>query len=140
MKACTKCKVVKELSEFSSSSRFKDGHMRMCKRCRVATRTEWRKANPEKATAERRRDRLRKYGLTVQQYDDLLELQDGRCAICLKDQPGHHGRFVVDHDHLTGVVRGLLCHECNVGVGFFKDSQEKLLAAVAYLRRSPPAK
>lgn len=62
----------------------------------------------------RRNRKLREfYGITVEEYDALLSKQDGRCAICRSRDAGGRGRFHVDHDHATGMVRGLLCHGCN---------------------------
>lgn len=79
----------------------------------------------------------RVYGLTSQQYDDLLMLQDGRCAICLT-RPRKR-RLAVDHDHDSGEIRGLLCTRCNHGLlGRAHDSQSMLIRALAYLR-NPPA-
>lgn len=74
------------------------------------------------------------YGITLKQYEELAAAQGGRCAICHDEKFGRRGvrRFAVDHDHKTGKVRGLLCGRCNVGLGLF-DTEEKLLAAVAYL-------
>ena len=76
-----------------------------------------------------------KYGITEQQYDEMLKAQDNKCAICksssTKDKRRH--RFAVDHCHSTGVVRGLLCSACNKGIGLFHDSQDILAAAIKYL-------
>lgn len=63
-----------------------------------------------------RKRRLAKYGMTVEDYDTLLEAQGGHCAICHKEQNQKSGqpmRLAVDHNHKTGVVRGLLCYYCN---------------------------
>jgi len=78
---------------------------------------------------------LRKYGITAQGYAELLFLQGGVCKIC-KGPGKAYGRLVVDHDHETGVVRGLLCNTCNAGLGQFKDSVELLEAALAYLKEA----
>ena len=70
------------------------------------------------------------YKLTQQDYEDLLDRQEGLCKICTEplDDSG-----VVDHCHTTGKVRGLLCQQCNSGLGFFKDSILSLLRAIKYL-------
>lgn len=68
---------------------------------------------------------------TIQDYNNLLEKQKGRCAICLKEIISH-----IDHNHETGEVRGLLCHNCNVGIGKFNDSIELLNNAIVYLNGS----
>lgn len=71
------------------------------------------------------------YGLTAEQYRAMHAAQHGRCAIC--DRPDT--KLVVDHCHSSGVVRGLLCNACNVGLGNFKDNASLLTNAVAYLVR-----
>lgn len=83
------------------------------------------------------------YGLTDGQYEEILAAQGGGCAICgsTKCCDKDDRRMAVDHCHETGVVRGLLCRKCNLGLGFFGDSVETLLAAALYLersRRQPP--
>lgn len=81
---------------------------------------------------ERWRHFKHRYGLTKEQYDEALAKQGGRCAICRKE-----GEVLeVDHDHKTNLVRGLLCHNCNVGLGHFKDSRHRLIDASAYLIRT----
>jgi hypothetical protein len=88
----------------------------------------------EKITANNRRFRLRnKYNLTPDQADELLDGQGGVCAICNEDDPT--GGWVVDHDHDSGVVRGILCRKCNSGIGLLKDSVSVLRAATIYLER-----
>ncbi len=75
--------------------------------------------------------RAKDYGMTPEQYKALEASQDGRCAIC---HSGSAETLHIDHDHETGVVRGLLCNSCNVGLGHFKDSHELLAAALEYLK------
>lgn len=76
---------------------------------------------------------LRKYGLTISQFNEILLKQGGVCAICGSDTPNHKKGWAVDHCHNTNKVRGILCYGCNVGLGHFKDDIEKLLNAVSYL-------
>lgn len=75
---------------------------------------------------------LRTYGITAAQYDDLLNKQRGRCAVC--GTLPKTTRLAVDHCHSTGLVRGLLCHRCNQAIAKFDDSVGKLDAAARYLR------
>lgn len=78
----------------------------------------------------------RHYGITRADYDRMAKAQNGRCAICGDKEPG--GKFtlwLVDHCHTTKRVRGLLCHRCNMGLGYFKDDPERLRAALAYLAK-----
>jgi Recombination endonuclease VII len=73
-----------------------------------------------------------KYGISAADYLDLLRVQNEKCAICRKP-----GDLVIDHDHETGAVRGLLCARCNSGLGFFADAPDRLANAIVYLRRPP---
>jgi hypothetical protein len=96
----------------------------------------YREANKEKVAAQRRRSWLRKYGITVEDYDRMLTAQGGVCAICGGPPNGAgkaNGRLNVDHDHDTGAVRGLLCSECNAGLGMLQDDAELLQLAAAYV-------
>lgn len=77
---------------------------------------------------------LNRYGVTREEYERVLAQQGGRCGICRSDKPGRRRRlFAMDHDHNTGVFRGLLCIYCNTALGAFRDSVFNLAAAIAYL-------
>ena len=82
-------------------------------------------------------DLTRKFGISLSKYSEMLAQQGNKCAIC--GQPETHMRggkvkaLAVDHNHTTGAVRGLLCSDCNTGLGKFKDSRSVLKAAIAYL-------
>lgn len=90
---------------------------------------EWRKNNPAKLKKYARRFRLKdSYGLTLEEVDKMAESQDNKCGIC-----GREASLVVDHDHSTGDVRGMLCHRCNHGIGHFGDDVARLVMAIAYL-------
>lgn len=71
-----------------------------------------------------------KYGLTINSFKKLLYKQNGTCALCKtqRDRP------VVDHNHLSNKVRGILCHKCNAGIGFFEDNVQLLKQAIKYLK------
>ena len=83
-------------------------------------------------TSERYRDINRKYGLTKDQFDAMVKSSGGRCEIC--NEPLIIAN--VDHDHKTGIVRGLLCSNCNTALGLFKDSTTNLASAIIYLEES----
>jgi hypothetical protein len=92
---------------------------------------EWRSANPERATKiAQRSDLKRRYGMTPEQYDDLLRRQGGACAICREVTTA---RLQVDHNHATGAVRGLLCTLCNTAIGKLRERPELFARAVEYL-------
>jgi len=73
------------------------------------------------------------YGLTLARYRELEAAQGGVCKICKKSDTSKKRKLHVDHNHLTGVVRGLLCHNCNVGLGAFRDSKTNLQNALDYI-------
>lgn len=98
---------------------------------------KWRLGNPE---GEFNAYLMRKYGISRGQYDVMLKEQGGVCKICQspptgKTKKGLATRLDVDHDHKTGVVRGLLCHPCNTALGLVQDRVEVLRAAILYLER-----
>ena len=74
------------------------------------------------------------YGLSQEEWDRLIALQSNACAVCKTTQPGGRGeRWHIDHDHVTGQVRGLLCHQCNVGIGNLRDDPQIMMAAARYV-------
>lgn len=78
---------------------------------------------------------LRKYGLTTEAYERLLDAQGGTCAIC--SRPPGQRLLDVDHDHATGRVRGLLCSRCNMAIGKLEDDANLVKAAFWYLEHPP---
>ena len=106
-KYCSQCKDEKTEDEFHKHSRAKDGLQNICKDCNIANgrirdKDYWRKMNLK-----------RSFGITVEQYDELFEKQNGCCAVCEKHQDNFRTRLAVDHNHKTGEIRGLLCNNCN---------------------------
>jgi len=95
---------------------------------------EWARNNKHKCHIRERKCRIkRQFGITVEQYDEMLKNQDNKCAICLINQKNYPRRFAVDHDHITKKVRGLLCTQCNSILGYARDSIETLERAKIYL-------
>lgn len=89
---------------------------------------------PSQRRYERNAKLLKKYGITHDDYERLLKEQDGGCAICgTKDPRQRSEHFHIDHDHATGIVRGLLCSPCNQGLGYFQENVAVMARAIAYL-------
>jgi hypothetical protein len=131
-KWCPKCEQELPLEKFYARPERKDGRDGYCKACKNATSSAWSRKNAERV----RRNRIkRSYGMDQEQFDLLLKSQMGRCAICSRELIE---RIHVDHDHSTSIVRGLLCHSCNVGLGFFKDDVSILSNAIEYLKPTLP--
>jgi hypothetical protein len=92
------------------------------------------RASPSKKTADRKSYLKRTYGMTIEDFERLLETQRGVCAICKKARPENR-TLHVDHDHKTGRVRGLLCFRCNNALGDFEEKYELFQLAADYLER-----
>ena len=100
-------------------------------RRRQASKT-WKERNPEKVLNKRYKLR---YGITYDQYKEMLKKQEHKCAICGIDElESRDEKLCVDHCHETGKVRMLLCNNCNCGLGLFKDDASILELAAAYLK------
>lgn len=91
---------------------------------------EWRRANPDRV----RTNNLKRTGFTPLLFEQTLQLQGHRCAICQHDLRQLKSKSVhADHCHASGAPRGVLCHHCNAGLGAFRDNPELLARAIAYL-------
>ena len=131
MKQCTVCKEEKELSEFYKHTTSKDGKSWRCKVCdNKAVKAHRHKHRERYLVRQQKANRLSKYNLTQEEYMKLFEEQRCVCAIC-----GKQDILQVDHDHETGLVRGLLCPTCNRGLGMFYDNHVYLEAAILYLKK-----
>ena len=111
MKRCRDCGLWKPLEEFPRNRNSKDGRHTYCKPCHNARCEETR----QRLYGGGRHYHLkRRYGIGAAEFDELVRDQHGVCAICGRENPEH-----VDHDHETGKVRGILCFNCNGGLGQF---------------------
>jgi len=90
----------------------------------------WRKANPNKV---KNSDLKKMFGITLDDYNQMLKSQNNSCAICGKHEDDESSSLAVDHCHTTGKIRGLLCSDCNRGLGMFKDNVVVLKNAISYL-------
>jgi hypothetical protein len=123
MKRCTKCDTEKPLDQFrrEKNGRVVGGY---CKTC--------------KSVCDREQKLRKPYGVGRETYEAFLLDQGGACAICGHVVSG--ASLSLDHCHLTGEPRGLLCSDCNFGLGFFKDDIDRLRAAISYMeKREAPA-
>lgn len=129
------CRVCGERLRYSNFywERDKGRYGTECKSCRRLADRARHEANP----TVRRSAALRKFGLTLDEYDRMAADQDGVCAIC-RDLCPSGRRLAVDHDHSTGAVRGLLCENCNRALGLFQDDPIRMTSAADYIRASAP--
>jgi hypothetical protein len=130
MRTCSKCKETKPPDGFYRSKSAKDGLQTYCIECKKA----YSRALPP---GRNRQYWLKhKYRVSVADMEALLEQQGWKCACCGTSSPaGKRDTFVVDHCHDTGAVRGLLCNNCNVGIGRLGDTLAGVMNAVRYLSK-----
>ena len=161
MKRCKVCGDLKPLAEFYAMKGMRDGHRNECKVCNLVAKKKrysadpakeiarvkkWQQENAERLSAYRREHNAsparkralrdgyyrRTFGITADEVDALLAAQEGRCAIC-GGAPRRVDGWHVDHDHDTGVIRGILCSRCNHAIGLLDEDPARLRAAADYL-------
>ncbi len=148
MKKCSACSQEKEASEFWKRTISPDGLAYICKACDAPRYMRKKRKNPEEIAAKQKewrdnnKKRIRdvkrnsKYGLSGEEADRMREEQFFACAICRRHESllGKRG-LVIDHDHKTDKIRGLLCDKCNRCLGLLDDSVDIIESAVRYLRK-----
>lgn len=122
---CYCCKETKKQTEFYKNRGNKSGLKSNCKAC-------VRKDNDSRFEIRKNYYYKHKYSLALEEVLDLIQQQEGHCAICKTDIVS---RNCVDHDHETKVVRGILCNNCNKGLGHFFDNPDLLIVASNYLKQ-----
>jgi len=159
VKKCTKCGLIKLVSEFNKDRHGKNGIHAQCIVCckkyrkenraellkrqkeyyqknkkRILKRSKEYRDTRETKTYKRKRALKHYYGITLEQYDVMFERQAGVCAIC--GGINENGcRLCVDHDHNTGEIRDLLCHRCNLLIGNVKENVAMLQSAISYINK-----
>lgn len=132
---CSRCRRRKPSSAFTPQASAIDGLHAYCRECSARYARERLPKTIPYRRAYMRRMALAKYGLTEEDFAAMKVAQEGRCAICGEVFGDGFRDANVDHDHITGVVRGILCRTCNAGLGQFKDKVEHLGAAIRYLNK-----
>ena len=149
-KKCTKCKELKPLEYFHRNKNNKDGRMHVCSSCRSIYKKN-RYLIPALREKELKRKKIyyyetnqrlkqkkyllqKKYGLTIAQKVQMLELQNYKCVGC--NCPISEENSKVDHCHITKKVRGILCNNCNLALGLVYDNISTLKNLIEYLKRS----
>ena len=162
-KECIHCKEVKSVELFDIRKDRPSGYSSYCSECRRVWSREYRKRNADqirardKAYKEKNKEKFRAkskryaatrrhvikdyqlkraYGISLVDFNLLLEQQDYKCAICEVSQVDLNKALAVDHCHETYVVRGLLCTGCNRGIGYFSDNTDSLEKAIKYLTKN----
>lgn len=129
-KRCSKCKKMRSLDDFSKRNGVPDGKRYDCKYCVNDRKPKQRSSEP----GVRKNNKLKqKYNITLSDYNKIVESQKGCCAICGTHVSKLKRDLDIDHNHITGKIRKLLCTNCNRGLGWFKDNPELLRKAANYL-------
>ncbi len=139
MKYCPGCEKTRPLIEFYTAGDSNSGVASHCKEC---SKELQKKVNPTRRhkyykkgwRVQKNRCLVQKYGITLVEYEELLTEQKGGCKICGLTPVDNNKSLAVDHDHKTGKIRGLLCNNCNVAVGFLKDNPELGIKITSYLK------
>jgi hypothetical protein len=133
---CTKCNKTKPITEMIKDKKSKTGYGKRCILCRREQQREWQEKNKDYFESLTRRQHLKsRYGITPEDYEEMLSEQKGKCAICNRhgQSSGNKRRLDIDHCHKTGKIRGLLCNRCNQSMGKVKDDIDLLKKFLAYL-------
>ena len=149
MKTCSCCKTDKPFSEFFKGRINKDGSQGYTSKCKECTKTyqlglyhklpiEKKRERQQKSYDKLGKDYFKQYRLTnkynidLDTFNEMYTLQKGKCYICEKDITGKEVK--VDHNHTTGKVRKLLCHNCNTSLGLLNEDKNLLMKCVDYLK------
>lgn len=147
MKTCTRCKQEKLLEEFVFNKRS-GNYLNSCRKCKKYYQQNWHSIRKHNTNLQRRleyqksaeiralcKDReLRKnFGISLSEYEQLLQVQQGKCLGCEKHESELLRKLAVDHCHKTGKVRGLLCGNCNTALGLVKENIKTLQNMMEYL-------
>lgn len=151
-KKCPQCKEIKEREQFFYNGRAKDKMSIWCKICDMEASAQWAKDNREQSNGIKKKWQrenpdvvrnaryIREYGITLVQYNIMLKDQNFVCKICKKPETRKKRKsnevkeLAVDHNHVTGKVRGLLCDNCNQAIGLMRDKPHVAFNASLYLR------
>lgn len=160
-KICTLCKQEKPMGDFYKDAAQRDGIHSQCNLCMSAYKKQhqknnqikyneyarkYRKNNPEKSKDSQRRYRenhadkilnssfKHRFNITLDDYNKMLTDQNGVCAICGETNKTG-ARLAVDHNHITGEIRGLLCMKCNVAVGKWGEDMQLFEKTLSYLKK-----
>ena len=135
-RVCRECKIKYPIEHFYKhvGSRTSEGYRRpTCKTCCYKHSMKWQKSNPDKAKVYRRRNKLKKkYGISLEKYDEMLQKQNGVCYICQRSQANGKPLYV-DHCHKSGIIRKLLCEKCNFTLGLMDEDKTLLNRLIDYI-------
>ncbi len=138
-KWCSTCRTAFPFDKFVKNKNVKDGLTSTCKLCMIEKSGKISSDDNHRYYLSRVKNntvlkgKLKKFNMSVEEYQLLWDAQSGRCASCNKTEEENNKRLAVDHNHATGRNRALLCAKCNAGIGFFNDNPDLLEKAKQYI-------
>lgn len=139
-RVCKTCSEDKTFDAFPKNKMYKDGIRPHCIECRRKYEVESFHKHKHKRPYDYLKDKDKKlqrtFGIGYEEYLIMLAAQQGGCAICGTTSTGKRKAFAVDHNHATGKIRGLLCGNCNTGIGNLREDEGIMLRAIEYLRNT----
>lgn len=126
LRKCNQCEKVKDLKDFGLKNKEREVYRTYCRECDK----EYNQKHQDNYRNTTRK--LKIYNLSQDELDILMEKE--KCEICNERVEGKNKH--IDHCHESQFVRGILCHRCNLGLGYFKDNELRLFSAIAYLRKA----
>lgn len=142
-KKCRVCLEIKTKGDFQLDRTTKDSLKGICKICCAEEQKFFHIANPVARRRVMKKANIKaNFGVTLDDKEDLINFQGRCCAVCGGNTPSKNLKrgWALDHNHETGEIRGVLCYNCNVGLGMAKDSEDILLKMIAYLKDFPAPK
>jgi hypothetical protein len=133
-KVCGRCQQTLPVTSFAKNSAKPDGLQERCRECRAEHHQQTKHLRPKPSKESKRKWLVTSYGITQEQFEQMLAAQNHTCAICNSPDWGKPSPSI-DHCHDTGKVRGLLCNNCNLGIGLLGDNWQTLSNALNYLER-----
>lgn len=152
---CTICSIIKPMDNFYRDKTKPFGYHQNCKQCQAkrvkAKRKQdmvwrqkqcerskkWRLENPERNYRSVRNATLKiKYGITFDQYVEMFNKQGCQCAVCGEKESKGYGKMAVDHDHITGKIRGILCQPCNTSIGKMQENPVLIRKLAEYIEKN----
>lgn len=150
MKLCTSCNSEKELDNYQKDKHKPDGLYGTCRDCVSLKSRKYREDNKDNLKVRKKQSYIknadtwkenwlkRRYGISLNDFNELLKHQNDTCGICKKEEIGFYGdkkkTLSVDHCHKTGKIRGLLCGKCNTALGLVDENPETLIEMIMYLK------
>lgn len=136
---CTRCKEIKPFEEFVKRGPKRGGYGAECKSCKRKRDSEFYHASPAEQIRTRDKNLRKNFGITLEGYNGMLASQRGLCAVCGKEETridprrGIVSSLAVDHDHTTGMIRGLLCYACNMALGYLQEDPTRAQGLLTYI-------